>query len=417
MPEPPLRRSPHQPVNTMDLFDTAPFADPIDTGPAISATLERAAGAIARLDQAVATHKLLPAFLYRARLIAVRRQAAVDGQLIEPWHLAAVLEGLRLRMDPDLSLYDRGSIFDAARTALTLYQVIVDPDFDQEGEIQQALQTFDTLPRRGGILLHAAQAAHHWLDSGGTRAALRGALVRYWQTTGLVRAPLPLTGPQALRAEVDFTRSRWIPQFLQALAIEAEEGLDLLCGLERAWLTARAAIGERRRNSRAAMAIDLLAAAPLISATTLASQLGMATNNATALLREFEAAGIVIDVSHRAKRKLFGLAGLERLRDHVASPRRPQPGRGRGRPRLEPLDPEPPIPPELIPVAAGPVLANLTFDYSDLEAAMAAADLVIRDTRARLDRLRNLTGSTTSNDEDRTSDSVDSDGTDQPDPA
>ena len=35
---------------------------------------------------------------------AVRRQAAVDGQqLIDPWHLAAVLEGFRLRMDDRLS--------------------------------------------------------------------------------------------------------------------------------------------------------------------------------------------------------------------------------------------------------------------------------------------------------------------------
>lgn len=398
----------------MDLFNTAPFADKIDTGPAISAALERAAGAIARLDQAVATHKLRPAFLYRARLIAVRRQAAVDGQLIEPWHLAAVLEGLRLRMDPGLSTYDRGSIFEAARTALTLYQGIVDPDFDQEGHIQQALQTIDTQPRRGGILLQAAHAAHHWLDTGGTRVALRGALVRYWQTTGLVHAPLPLTGPQALRAEVDFTRDRWIPEFLQALAIEAEEGLDLLRTLEHAWLTARAAIGERRRNSRAAVAIDLLAAAPLISATTLAARLGMATNNATALLREFEAAGIVIDVSHRTKRRLFGLAGLERLRDHVAPPRRPQPGRGRGRPRLEPAGPEPANVPDLPPIGTGPVMGRLAFDYSDLDEAMATADLVIRDTRARLDRLRNLSRSGGQHDDARTPDPADRHGTEEP---
>jgi hypothetical protein len=376
----------------MDLFDTAPFADPIDTEPAISAALERAASAIARLDQAVAHHKLRPAFLYRARLIAVRRQAAVDGQLIEPWHLAAILEGLRLRMDPDLSLYDRGSIFEAARTALSHYQWLTTPDFDQEGEIQHALRMINAKPPQGSILLHAAHAVHHWLDRGGTRAPMRGALVRYWQTTRLIHSPIPLTGPQALGGDVSFARHRWIPHFLQALAIEAEEGLNLLRTLEHAWSTARAAIGERRRNSRAAMAIDLLAAAPLISATSLAARLGMATNNATALLREFEAAGIVIDVSHRAKRKLFGLAGLERLRDHVAPPRRPQPGRGRGRPRLEKLEPEPMIPSDLPPVGIGPVLSHITFDYSDLDEAMAAADLVIRDTRARLDRLRQPVG-------------------------
>ncbi len=50
----------------------------------IAAALERAAGAIARLDAAVADHPLAPAWAYRARLDAVRRQAAVDGKAIDP---------------------------------------------------------------------------------------------------------------------------------------------------------------------------------------------------------------------------------------------------------------------------------------------------------------------------------------------
>ena len=78
--------------------------------PKLSGALERAARAIARLDQSLNGHPLLPAFLYRARLEAVRRQAAVDGQLIDPWHLAAVLEGLRMRMDHELRIIDRGVI-------------------------------------------------------------------------------------------------------------------------------------------------------------------------------------------------------------------------------------------------------------------------------------------------------------------
>ena len=71
---------------------------------AVAAGLARAAGAIARLDQALAFHPLRPAVLYRARLEAARRAAAVDGTGIDPWHLAAVLEGLRLRMDPSLAM-------------------------------------------------------------------------------------------------------------------------------------------------------------------------------------------------------------------------------------------------------------------------------------------------------------------------
>ena len=84
--------------------------------------LALAAAGIARLDQAVANHPLGPAFLYRVRLEAVRRQAAVDGQAIDPWHLAAILEGQRLRMDHALRIIDRGTIFAAARHALGLHQ-------------------------------------------------------------------------------------------------------------------------------------------------------------------------------------------------------------------------------------------------------------------------------------------------------
>ncbi|MGK7871293.1 hypothetical protein [Falsiroseomonas sp. E2-1-a20] len=72
---------------------SAPWREP----PARLQALARAAAALARLDQASAQHKLLPALLHRARLDAVRRQAAVDGFLIDPWHLAALTEGLRPR--------------------------------------------------------------------------------------------------------------------------------------------------------------------------------------------------------------------------------------------------------------------------------------------------------------------------------
>jgi hypothetical protein len=43
----------------------------------------------ATLDEALAGHALHRAFLYRARLDAVRPQASVDGRLIDRWQLAA----------------------------------------------------------------------------------------------------------------------------------------------------------------------------------------------------------------------------------------------------------------------------------------------------------------------------------------
>jgi hypothetical protein len=353
--------------------------------PALAGALERAAASFARLDQALHNHPLRAAFLYRVRLDAVRRQASVDGQSIDPWHLAAVLEGLRLRMDGALRIIDRGAIFDAARHALTLHQWIVAPDFDQEGEVQLAEKALAHPSAAAAPLLSAAVSMHAWLQGGGTRPPIRAALIRHWTKHRLLRAPVPLTGPRALGAEVPFEAEVWIPFFLEALADEAADYLQLVCSMERAWFTARASVAGRRSTSRAAAAVDVLAMAPLLSATTLAAGLGMAVKSAIALLDAFAEAEIVVEVTHRSKRRLFGLAGLAPLRDEVAPPRRPEPGRGPGRPpaiREEEALPPPPLPDRpLTPIE------RKAIDYSELEHWMAHADQVIRDTRRTLDAL------------------------------
>ena len=372
------------------MFDTAPqFA--ATPGPALAGALARAAAAMARLDQALMGHPLAPAFLHRARLDAVRRQAAVDGQLIDPWHLAAVLEGLRLRMEGELRIIDRGAIVAAARHALTLHQWLHEPDFDQEGEVQAAeaaLAAAATADGRGTPLLAAAHWLHAWLDEGRGRAPARGALVRFWRRQGLLRAPVPLTGAAALRADAPWTPVEWVPVFLHALAGEAEDWLELLLGMERSWLQARSvAAGGRRSTSRAAAAVDVMAAAPLVSATSLGRVLGMATKNAGVLLDQFRTAGVAVEVTHRSARRLWGLQGLAPLRDGVAPPRRPEPGRGRGRPPLLPADgKEAPFePPPLPPVTR---LERRAFDYSGLEAAMAHADQAVRTARRTLGAMR-----------------------------
>jgi hypothetical protein len=88
---------------------------------ALTAALERAAGAFARLDWALTGHPLALAWAYRARLDAVRRQAAVDGQVIDRWHWAALIEGVRFRLDSP-AMIDRGAVFAAAHHAFELYR-------------------------------------------------------------------------------------------------------------------------------------------------------------------------------------------------------------------------------------------------------------------------------------------------------
>ena len=355
------------------------------TDPALVASLAEAVAAIARLDEALAAHPLRPAFLYRARLDAVRRQAAVDGKLIDLWHLAAVIEGLRLRMDGALRIIDRGATLSAARHALVLYRWLTAPDFDEEGAVQRAtahLAGFDEAT--GTPLLAAAYGMHAWLVAGGARPPIRAALTRHFARHRLQRLPVPLTGAAALRAETPWQEPEWVPVFLRALAEEAADARQMLLDLERAWFAARTAVGGRRRDSHIAAAVDLLAAVPLLSATSLAGTLGIAVKTAIRLLDELVAAGIAVEVTQRAKRRLFGLAGMVPLRDVVRPPYRPEPGRGRGRPPIRHVAEDVVEPAKLPPLSP---LERRVFDYGDVEAGLAQLDRAMHRTRRALDTL------------------------------
>ena len=245
---------------------------------------------------------------------------------------------MRLRLDHMPALIDRGMLFAAAQHAFGLYRWFAAPDAAQREAIQQATDHLETVGGAHSPLIGAAIGVHAWLDAGGERPPIRAALALYWQRRGVTALPCPLlTGVQALGAETPWAREAWIGHFLAALAQEAADGLALLAQLERHWFAARAAVAGRRRNSRAAAAIDILAAAPLVSATTLGQALGMATNNATRLLDGFVVLGVASEVTHRSKRRLYGLKHLAPLREAAAPPRRPVPGRRRGRPSVASL--------------------------------------------------------------------------------
>jgi hypothetical protein len=357
-----------------------------------AASLERAAGAIARVDSAVARHPLAPAWAFRARLDAVRRQAAVDGQVIDPWHLAATIEGIRFRVDHVPPMLERGLLFAAARHAFGLYRWFVKPDEARRAAIGEAAAHLEAVGDSHSPLLGAALGVHAWLDRGGERPPLRAALAAYWLRRGVTALPCPLlTGASALRAEVPWAREVWVGDFLDALAEEAEDGIVLMATLERQWFAARAAVAGRRRDSRAAAAVDILAAAPLVSATTLGQVLGMAIKNATRLLEGFVVLGIASEVTHRAKRRLYGLKHLAPLRETAAAPRRPRPGRRPGRPSgasfptrdgnegAAPMGSAPPPSPPL------PPLERREYEFGEVDRWLDLADQAIRRAQRVLD--------------------------------
>src|SRR5271154_5072808 len=181
---------------------------------ALAGDLERTAAMIARLDSALAAHPLCPAWAWRARLDAIRQQAAVDGQAIDPWHLAALIEGVRLRLDQMPALIDRGILFAAAQHAFMLYRWFCGPDAGQRAAIEQAAEHLERVGGAHSPLIGAALAVHAWLDAGGERPPIRAALALYWQHRGVTALPCPLlTGGQALGAETPWARQAWIGDF------------------------------------------------------------------------------------------------------------------------------------------------------------------------------------------------------------
>jgi hypothetical protein len=233
-------------------------------------------------------------------------------------------------------------------------------------------------------LLAAAYAMQTWLDAGGSRPAIRAAAVRLWTCEKITRLPLPLTGAAALKPQEGWDEQPWTHVFLRTLGDEAMDWLQLLTDMEHAWFRARTLMSDRRSNSRAAMAVDMLAAAPVASASTLAAGLDMAVQNASALLQDFCRAEIAVEVTHRSKRRLHSLATLAPVRDRVAPPRRPEPGRGRGRPPKYGDDDTPFVPTPLPPVS---MLDRRVFDCSDLEHWKDHLDQAILKMKRSLDTL------------------------------
>ena len=273
-------------------------------------------------------HPLRPAWAWRARLDAIRRQAAVDGKAIDPWHLAALIEGVRLRLDHTPALIDRGMLFAAAHHAFELYRWFAMPDETQRAAIARAADHLETVGNAHSPLLGAAFGVHAWLDRGGERpptarrprvilAAPRGdrpALPAVDRCRGTRRRHS--VGARRLDRAFPRRRSPTRPRTgWRCCAASSATGLP----------RARAVAG-RRRDSHAAAAIDILAAAPLVSATSLGQALGIATKNATRLLDGFVVLGIVSEVTHRSKRRLYGLKHWPRC----ARPPHRRAGRSRG---------------------------------------------------------------------------------------
>ncbi|NHO55310.1 hypothetical protein GOB87_15435 [Acetobacter estunensis] len=277
--------------------------------------------AVGRLDQRLLGHPLLPAFLLRARLQTVSAQAATDGYHIDPWRLIAVLEGFPLRQPAEA--IDRADLHDATWCAYDLYAWLTFGGEDRQPSVDAALRALEAQDHAQGPLLCAGEAFYHWIwQDNRRRAPMRAALVRYWQTSGLLRNPIPLTGARAFRTEAPQDRSEWIVDFLSELQREAERFDTLLSRLEYAWRTGHQVMRGQRSTSRAGDVLDLLTLRPMVSATCAAEELGMSVNTALHYFERMVKKGIAVEITSRLSRRFFSLKDCGGLTDTIAPPRR-----------------------------------------------------------------------------------------------
>lgn len=338
----------------------------------IAAVLTRTVLRCGQLDQQIHRHPLRDVILFRSRLEAARNCAAVDGYLVDPWHLAAVLEGLRPRIRGQ-NVFERGTEIDAARAAFTQYQWLARPTGLQKKAIAQARVMAQPLTQGIGPFLGSAMAFRQWVEAGESRAPFRGALMEVWREDGVLRTPLPLTGAAAFRSGASWDVRTWVPCWLQALEDEADAISIMTRTLEASWRTARLQADGQRRTSRARAAIDVIAAHPVISATTLAARLSMSIKAACQLLERFVENGLIVEVTHRSARRLFALRDMAPLRATVQPRAKVVAGRKRGRPRASAIEDDMNVA-DIGVVQDFSPLERWAPDYSELKAAMAEID-------------------------------------------
>lgn len=252
----------------------------------------------------------------------------------------------------------------------------------QRNAIEEASGWLSKYSASSGPLLGAATAFHAWIEAGHARAPMRAALIRHWRLTNVLHFPLPLVGARSFVPEAPWRPSEWLPYFLNCLNEEVAAVEDRTRALEQSWRQARSKSGGQRCTSRADKVIDLLAAYPVVSATRLSAELGLSLKAAYIYLERFLEMGLIVEVTHRAARRLFALKDLGPLREIVRPPKRPQLGRKRGRPRKSESQETCPPDEDVDIRSLGPVPTFAPINYEELDRAIENAERIIRRYRA-----------------------------------
>ncbi|HYE01015.1 MAG TPA: Fic/DOC family N-terminal domain-containing protein [Alphaproteobacteria bacterium] len=297
---------------------------------------ERAEAAVARFDQALRLSPVAGAYLSLARLHEAVRSAALDGLGTTP---EAVL---RVRLDPAAAGQDK-----ASRAAVDIAEALelaarrpLPEALSPEGlaELAERAERLsrgaEAPPDRGDLAwqaeswLEAARLHGDWPGLLAAGAGLRELLLReaFGPACGRVaRLALPLllaragktAGPSLLLSERLSRRGGALEvlarggeaafhlAMLEAFAGAAEDGLRRLATLALLRETLRRRCPGRRNTSSLGRAVDLVLAAPLLSARHLRDRLGLSLRGAHMVIDQLAAARVLVEATGRSRDRLF----------------------------------------------------------------------------------------------------------------
>ena len=287
--------------------------------------LERAASALARLDARIGSSPLAEIWLRRAAWGGLARLLQAQGEEIEEIDIAAAESGVVL-----------------AHRHVATHRVAV---VDALAGLREALARTDDLgalappspapPDDAPALLRAlaAAAAHARAHHGTTGwTALPLALARL----KLTHRPLALFagGVKAWR-HAPREREAIIRRYLKAIVKTADDGLDLLAGLERFRTRCAAALAREARPGALRPLAALLIDRPFVAPLAVADALGLTISGAGRLLVRAAALGLVHEITGRETWKLYLASDLAFRYGFASRPRGRPPSPA---PALAPLD-------------------------------------------------------------------------------
>jgi len=146
------------------------------------------------------------------------------------------------------------------------------------------------------------------------------ALSRFLARRGCVSQPWPcLAG--IVRGHDRKPITIWLGAFLEALAREADDGVDVMIKLRLSWMRWCRAIGPHRRQSRMPQLLALAATQPAVTPAMAARALGCTTRGAALLLEELVRCGVLVEATRRRTWKLFVTDDSSLVRSHVRDSR------------------------------------------------------------------------------------------------